>query len=241
MTMDYQVISDRLVRSLKPSAAPVAISFHGREDRGLAPRLKLDSPEANEHGRTGQVPAGCVFWNEGQTRTFSTVASDHGNCSVGSYTHGFLSLEDALKKDDIKAVLESGWVDEKSVMGLPRIDENPEYVVYGPLSDRDGAPDVVLLRINGLGLMKMKDAFPEMRIEGKPSCHIIALAKQESAVVASVGCALSRSRTGMRSDEVICAVPGNRLLDVVEKVEAAVELDLNMAGYASADAKRFSL
>jgi len=237
--MDYQVISDRLVRSLKPSAAPVAISFHGREDRGLAPRLKLDSPEANEHGRTGQVPAGCVFWNEGQTRTFSTVASDHGNCSVGSYTHGFLSLEDALKKDDIKAVFEAGWVDEESVMGLPRIDGNPNFVVYGPLSERDVAPDVVLLRINGLGLMKMKDAFPEMRIEGKPSCHIIALAKQQSAVVASVGCALSRARTGMRSDEVVCAVPGNRLLDAVEKVEAAVELDLNMAGYASTDAKRF--
>jgi len=239
VTMDYQVISDRLVRSLKPSAAPVAISFHGREDRGLAPRLKLDSPEANEHGRTGQVPAGCVFWNEGQTRTFSTVASDHGNCSVGSYTHGFLSLEDALKKDDIKAVFEAGWVDEESVMGLPRIDGNPNFVVYGPLSERDVAPDVVLLRINGLGLMKMKDAFPEMRIEGKPSCHIIALAKQQSAVVASVGCALSRARTGMRSDEVVCAVPGNRLLDAVEKVEAAVELDLNMAGYASTDAKRF--
>ena len=64
-------------------------------------------PAPNEHGRTGQVPAGCVFWIDGADRTFATVAADHGNCSVGSYTHGFLTLEEAAAKDDVGAVLEA--------------------------------------------------------------------------------------------------------------------------------------
>lgn len=45
------------------------------------------------------------------TESFSTTAADHANCSVGSYTHGFLTLEEAASKDDVCAVLESGWAE----------------------------------------------------------------------------------------------------------------------------------
>ena len=45
-------------------------------------------------GRTGRVPAGCVFWMKAADRTFGTVAEDHGNCSVGSLTHGFKTLDE---------------------------------------------------------------------------------------------------------------------------------------------------
>ena len=124
-------------------------------------------------------------------------------------------------------------------MSLPHVADQPESVVYGPLAERQTPPDVVLLRINGLGLMTLKDAFPEMPIEGKPQCHIVAMAKDQNAVAASVGCALSRSRTGMRSEEMTCVIPGARLAEVVETLEATVGLDRAMASYASADAKRF--
>ena len=50
--------------------------------------------EPAEDGRTGRVAAGCVFWIEAASKTFSTVAEDHGNCSVGRVTHGFAALED---------------------------------------------------------------------------------------------------------------------------------------------------
>ena len=51
-------------------------------------------------------------------------------------------------------------------------------------------------------MMVLSDALPGMRIEGKPQCHIVALAKEHGEVAASVGCALSRARTGMRPDEM---------------------------------------
>ena len=97
----------------------------------------------------------------------------------------------------------------------------------------------MLLRINGFALMTLKDALPTLRIEGKPQCHIVAIAKEQGDVAASVGCALSRARTGMRPEEMTCAIPGRKLGEVVSALEAAVTLDRMMASYAAADAKRF--
>ena len=239
-TRDWKDFNDRLVATLKPFAPPLAISFYGPDQTPPATRVEVNYPPPNEHGRTGLVPAGCVFWIQGATDTFATVATDHANCSVGSYTHGFISLEEAATKDDVGAVLEAGWVDQEAVMALPHVAEQPESVVYGPLSERHTAPDVVLLRINGLALMTLKSTFPEMPIEGKPQCHIVAIAKEQSTVAASVGCALSRSRTGMGSEEMTCVIPGERLPDVVEALEATTGLDRAMARYASADTKRFA-
>ena len=237
---NWQSLNDRLVATLKPFAAPVAISFLAENQPVPVPRRDDPYPQPNEHGRTGQVPAGCVFWIHGSRESFSTTASDHANCSVGSLTHGFLTLDEATPKDDVGAVLESGWVDEASMASLTRVMTKPGSVIYGPLANSQIAPDVVLLRINGLGLMTLKDALPALRIEGKPQCHIIAIAKEHGAVAASVGCALSRARTGMKAEEMTCAIPGPRLNEVVEALEATVTLDRNMATYASRDAKRFS-
>jgi uncharacterized protein (DUF169 family) len=236
---DWRSLSDRLVATLKPHAAPVAISFLPESQPAPVAPLEDESPEPNEQGRTGQVPAGCVFWIRGATRSFATTAPDHANCSVGSLTHGFLSLEEAATKDDVCAVLDSGWVDAAAVGALPRVRERPATVVYSPLADAPAAPDVVLLRVNGFGLMTLKDAVPELRIEGKPQCHIVAIAKEDGLVAASVGCALSRARTGMRPEEMTCAIPGRRVAEVVEALERAAALDRAMASYAAADAKRF--
>ena len=238
-TADWRALSEQLSAALKPIAAPIAISFVAPGDEAPAPRRDLDYPEPNEHGRTGQVPAGCVFWMHADSQTFATNAADHANCSVGSYTHGFLTLEEAASKDDVGAVLEAGWVDEAAVTSLPHVAARPEQVVYGPLAEAASPPDVVLLRINGLGLMTLMDAVPELRFEGKPQCHIIALAKEQGEVCASVGCALSRARTGMKAEEMTCAIPGRRLSEVVEALTAAVTLDRAMATYAAHDARRF--
>jgi hypothetical protein len=107
-------------------------------------------------------------------------------------------------------VLASGWVDHEAMAWLPTVRERPARVVYGPFAELAVVPDVVLLRSNGLGLMTLKNALPALRIGGKPQCHIIALAAEHGEVAASVGCALSRARTGMRADEMTCALPARR-------------------------------
>ena len=72
-TRDWRALDERLVATLKPSAPPLAISFHGPGQRPPAARVDVRYPPPNEHGRTGQVAAGCVFWIQGATDTFATV------------------------------------------------------------------------------------------------------------------------------------------------------------------------
>lgn len=234
----WQALAARLVDALKPAAPPIALAFLSHIDRSVA---RFDAPLAvpNEYGRTGRVAAGCVFWMKAVDRVFSTVAEDHANCSVGSFTHGFLSLAEAANHDDVRAVLDAGWVAPSDMAALPHLSEKPETVVYGPLASMPVEPDIVLLRLNGLALMTLKDAVPQLAIEGKPQCHIIPMAKSTGRPVASVGCALSRARTAMKAEEMTCALPGTSLADIVASIEAASALDRAMGRYAAADAKRF--
>jgi uncharacterized protein (DUF169 family) len=90
-------------------------------------------------------------------------------------------------------------------------------------------------------MMVLSDALPGLRIEGKPQCHIVAIAREFGEVAASVGCALSRARTGMQPDEMTVAIPGGRLASVVEAVERTAAIDTVVAKYAAEDARRFSV
>ena len=43
----------------------------------------------------------------------------------------------------------------------------------------------------------------------------------------------------MPNSEMTCAIPAAQLADVVERIEAAGQADLAVAGYAAEDARRF--
>ena len=154
--------------------------------------------------------------------------------------HGFASLSEAAGKADVAALLESGWVTMEQVPEIPTVRERPASVSYGPLAEAARAPDVVLIHIKAGQLMLMADALPSLRIGGKPQCHIVALAKEEGQVAASLGCTLSRTRTGMPSDEMTCAIPASRLAEVVASIEATARIDAVAESYAAADVQRFA-
>jgi uncharacterized protein (DUF169 family) len=236
---DHRSLADTLSTALHLAAAPIGISFSDEAPAGV-PAFDEPMSEPSADGRAGRVPAGCVFWVRAAQRSFSTVPEDHGNCSVGRYTHGLASLEEVGGNDDVAALLESGWVDAEAVGGIPAISHRSAVITYGPLSEAATTPDVVLLRVNGRQMMVLSDALPGLKIEGKPQCHIVALAKEHGEVAASVGCALSRARTGMRPDEMTVALPGSRLAEVTSAVERAAAIDTVVAKYAADDAKRFA-
>ena len=122
---------------------------------------------------------------------------------------------------------------------IPVVHEKPGAVTYGPLAETPVDPDVVFVRVTGRQMMVLSDAIPDLRIEGKPQCHIVALAKEEGVPAASVGCALSRVRTGMAPTEMTCAIPASKLAEVVESVQAHAGADNAVAKYAAEDALRF--
>ncbi len=238
-TQDWRLLGEALASTLHLSVPPVAITFSSEAPAGVDAFAKPMS-EAASDGRKGRVPAGCVFWIEAAKSTFSTVPEDHGNCSVGRYTHGLASFADIAGNDDVSTLLESGWVDEAAVSAIPAISERFESITYGPLPTTSVAPDVVLLRVNGRQMMVLSDAVPALRIEGKPQCHVVAIAKDKDDVAASVGCALSRARTGMSPDEMTVAIPAGRLSEVVDAVRRAAAIDTAVAKYAADDARRFA-
>jgi len=233
-----QKLADDLVKSLGLQHPPLAIYFSQEPLPGVEPFAE-EMPAPTEDGRTGRVPAGCVFWMKAEGRTFSTVAEDHANCSVGSVTHGFKSLEEVGEKSDVGALVGAGWVAPEAFPAIPVVKTRYRYVAYGPLADADGTPDVVFLRVNAKQAMTISDAFPNLRFEGKPQCHIVAIAKEQQEVAVSVGCMLSRVRTGMPNTEMTCSIPGTRLAEVVQQIKTATVIDGTVANYASEDTRRF--
>lgn len=235
---EWKNLAAALTAALHPTAPPIAITFSATRPDGVA-AFDTPMPPPSPDGRTGSVAAGCVFWMESIDSTFSTVAEDHGNCSVGSWTHGFKTLDEIASNDDVGALLDSGWVTMDMVPHIPTVSEQPGAVTYGPLADTTIDPDVVLVRLTAKSLMVLSDALPGLRVEGKPQCHIVAAAKEQNDVVASVGCALSRVRTGMPSTEHTCAIPAGRLAEVVAAVQRTADTDAVVARYAAEDAARF--
>jgi uncharacterized protein (DUF169 family) len=238
MNQDYKALAGALTELLSLQTPPLAITFTQADPPGM-PRYEGEMPAPTPDGRTGKVSAGCVFWMKATDRTFHTCAEDHGNCSVGSLTHGFITLDVAATRADVRALVESQWVTPAVFPHIPVVKKRPQCVVYGPLADTQMDPDVVFLRVNGKTAMILHDALPDLRFEGKPQCHIIPIAKEEGQVALSVGCMLSRVRTGMPNTEMTCAIPAKKLADVVEKLRATSRADKAVATYAAEDAHRF--
>lgn len=238
MKHDYRTMAATLTDLLALGSPPLAITFTPEEPAGVT-RYEGAVPTPTPDGRTGKVPAGCVFWMKAADRTFHTCADDHANCSVGSLTHGFIPLEVAASKADVQAMVAVQWVTPEMFPGIPVVRERPKCVVYGPLADTPIDPDVVFLRVNGKQAMSLHDAMPDMRFEGKPQCHIIPIAKEQGKVALSVGCMASRTRTGMSNSEMTCAIPARKLGEVLEKLASGCGADKAIAAYAAEDAQRF--
>jgi uncharacterized protein (DUF169 family) len=239
MNKNEAAVFDNDLRALLGLATPpIAIAFADSIPAGLSrPQGAMPSPTAD--GRTGAVAAGCVFWNKATEGAFATVAADHGNCSVGSYTHGFKTLAEAAQGADVEALVGAEWVTMAAAAAIPTVMKKPAAVLYGPLAAAAFEPDVVFMRLNGKQLMLVNDAWPELRFEGKPQCHIIPIAQKDGAVAVSSGCMLSRVRTGMSNNDVTCALPAAKLGDLVARLKKAQGADMKVAAYAADDAKRF--
>ncbi|MEQ8249025.1 MAG: DUF169 domain-containing protein [Alphaproteobacteria bacterium] len=237
MTTDFRTAAADLVDILGLSTPPLAIAFHVTPS-GVAP-FGGAHPAPTEGGRTGAVAAGCVFWMKAVERTFATDAADHANCSVGSLTHGFRTLDEVAGNEDVAALVGAEWVSPDMFPHIPTVAETPAQVVYGPLADAVAA-DVVFLRLNGKQAMMLHDACPDIQFEGKPQCHVIPIAKDQGKIALSVGCMLSRVRTGMSNNDMTCAIPAARTGEVIAALKKAAAADRHVAAYAAQDSKRFA-
>ncbi|HJU51633.1 MAG TPA: DUF169 domain-containing protein [Acidimicrobiia bacterium] len=220
-------LGERLVDLLGLEHQPIAITFR---DSVPAEGDFFDAPmsESTSDGRSGRVAAPCVFWMHAHQRTFHTLPEDHGNCSVGRFTHGLADAADIVDKADVGALLEVGWVTMEAFAGVAALSWRPAAITYGPLNQNTGTPDLVLLRLNPRQMMEISDAV-HVEFSGKPQCQILPRAADGQVFAASMGCALSRARTGMGENELTCAFPGSRLRELVRNLERVVAADRAVA------------
>jgi uncharacterized protein (DUF169 family) len=87
-------------------------------------------------------------------------------------------------------------------------------------------------------MMEINDAV-DVDWSGKPQCQILPRAAEKGLIAASMGCALSRARTGMSDDELTVAVPGHRVRELVQALQPVTRADEAVVGYATADMARF--
>jgi uncharacterized protein (DUF169 family) len=219
----YASFADRLTQLLGLTHAPVAVSF----DAPRGPDAATPVPAQ---------PAGCCFWAPAQQRRLDTVAADHANCSVGSYTHGLIPLEQAAAGADTAALVGSGWVAEADLMAAAALPFRPSSITYQPLADAEN-PDVVLARLSPTALMTLLGAAPDLTLARKPQCAIVPLA-HAGQVAVSPGCAVSRTRTGLPEDEMTCAIPARELQSLIERLEASTAADRAVSEFAAADMQR---
>jgi uncharacterized protein (DUF169 family) len=213
-------LADRLSNLLRLAHPPVAVSFFG------------DKPSVDGEAVAMQ-PAGCCYWALAQKGRLDTKPSDHGNCSVGSYTHGLIDLEAAAAGDDTAALLSSGWVGESELANAPHLPFRPQKICYEPLAGANQM-DVVLLHLSPSALMTLQGACPQIRLVTKPQCQIVPLAYAGEMVV-SPGCAVSRARTNLPAGELTCAFHGSALPEIVGRLERSAAVDHAVAEYAVAN------
>jgi uncharacterized protein (DUF169 family) len=223
LVSNYAVFADRLSELLGLTDVPVAVSF----DATLDPDAATPVPAQ---------PAGCCFWGPGQQRRLDTVASDHANCSVGSYTHGLIPLEQAAAGADTAALVGSGWVGEADLTAAAALPFRPSSISYQPLADAEN-PDVVLARLSPTALMTLLGAVPDLTLARKPQCVIVPLA-HAGQVAVSPGCAVSRTRTRLPEDEMTCAIPARELEALIKRLETSTAADRAVSDFAAADMRR---
>jgi len=224
--IDYRALEKRLVETLGLEHRPVAVSF-------------ADAPPAGVAKFTGSMPSGCSFWPLAMRgRTFYTVPSDHYNCAIGSHTHNIpLPSERAQELPQTLSFMAGlGYVKMEEIPDIPRLPQTPGAVVYAPLADTPGDPDVVLFVGRPGRLMLLQEAAlragvaARMPFLARPTCMALPAALAGGAV-ASTGCIGNRVYTELSDDDLYVAVPGRELTRVVDEVATIAHANTALGDY----------
>jgi len=221
--VDYSILELRLCETLGLSRRPVAVMFR-------------ESPPPGVPKFAGEEPSGCSFWRlAAGGMTFYTVPGDHSNCAMGSYTHGFpLPPERAPEFErTVSALADSGYVKMEEIPSLPRMKEAPKNVVYAPLGDTPGDPDLVILVARPMPAMILQEAAMRAGIGlalplfGRPTCMAMPAALTRG-MVTSAGCLGNRVYTDLAEDELYVLLPGRALRRLADEIQTIAESNEKM-------------
>jgi uncharacterized protein (DUF169 family) len=226
MTRDYGALETQLGVDLDLDRRPVAVAFR-------------PAPPPGVEKYEGVQPSGCSYWRlASDGRTFYTVADQHYNCPIGSYTHNIaLPPTRAQELEQTLGFMASvGYIRMEEVPSIPRLAKTPGVVIYAPLGATPIDPDVVLFWGPPGKIMLLQEAALRagaaaelapgvtaarllrggVEMLARPTCMVLPAALQ-FGTVASTGCIGNRVYTGLNDSELYVAVPGRDLARVAEE------------------------
>lgn len=214
--MDFNTQGNKLRELLGLDLAAVAISF------------RPTAPEGVQH-IPASGPSSCSYWKlAAEGATFYTEAADHLNCTIGAYTHNVEMPPEKGKELEsmIGEMVKLQYIRMEEVPAIPHRNGAFEIAVYAPLSESPCDPDVVIVRGNAKQTMLLTEASKAANIEhdtvamGRPTCAMIPAAMQSDHGVSSLGCIGNRVYTGLADNELYFTIPGSKVAEVVDKLEA---------------------
>ncbi len=219
--------SERISASLQLDAPPVALSL-------------VDEPPGAVATLARAVPSSCTFWVEGQTRLFYAPAEEHFNCLVGAMVMGFElpPAEQEKLGGLVQTMAEQDYLDPAEAGKIPTMAKRSAGILYGPLAEFPGAPDLVLLWLTPRQAMLFEEAVGAadwnkvpMTATGRPTCAALPLAKQRGKASLSFGCMGMRVFTGVADDRLLAAVPGDQVAGLADALDRTMASNAAMRSY----------
>ena len=223
---EWSELEQRLQGVLKLSRRPVAVAYR-------------DAVPAGVERFSGSEPSSCSYWRlAGEGRAFATVAADHYNCPIGSYTQNVPLPEDRASEleQTLGLMTEIGYLRMEEVPGIPRLPTTPGAIVFAPLGEAPVAPDAVLFVGRPGRLMLLQEAAiragvaASLPLLARPTCMALPAAVA-SGVVMSAGCVGNRVYTDVGEDELYAVVPGKDLARVVDALDGIAAANATLADY----------
>lgn len=232
---NWKEIERQIAAVTKGTCRPVAVTF-------------LEEAPRDAKRFEGTEPSGCSFWRlAAEGKTFYTVPENHFNCAVGAYTHN-ISLSPEREKETeqtLKMMFDLGYVKPEELPQIPRLAKTPKAILYAPLGDAAGQPDVVLFAVQPAGAMLLQEAANRAGVGcgapalGRPTCMALPASLQHGAIT-SLGCIGNRVYTGLGEDEMYVVLRGKDLVAVVEALKTVGSANAALQEYAKGRREQLS-
>ena len=222
--MHNREISELLTDELSLRIPPVALRRTDHPPPGV-PREELQ-------------PSACTFWRKAESGVFFADADSHFGCPIGAMVMGF-DLSEPVS-DDLMRVVSAmgscGYIDKGEPPLIPTFPQGHAGILYGPLAQFPGDPEVVLMWLAPSQAMLYAEAAGVVRWTGRapaatfgrPACAALAAALSGDDVALSLGCIGMRTFTEISSDQLLAAVPGDRLEQLADSVLMTVKANAAM-------------
>jgi len=236
---DYARFAKNMREGMGLARPPLGIAFLDEPPQGV-PRIAQSTPSA------------CAFWKAAESALFYATAEDHYNCPIGAITQGF-DLPPAVMQQGMELIGRMGIIQyfaASEVEHVPKVTKSHRVVVYGPLERfKSFSPDLALLVCSPYQAMLLSEVAGAAawrgregaHIFGRPACAVIPKALGEGALAASLGCKGARTFAGIEENELIVAIPGNRLQEAEVRLSAILSANAEMQRYYDGRKAQFGL